>query len=279
MEQVINDIRELHAQHKHVVRAMIRGINSVYALARRFFGYQTMLPKKERDEISTLARKSVDRLLAGKGLPAKAVEMDFALVLGSTIVIEQQARTPYEERKVDLEKLISKQVKQLPIWDFWAKSVKGLGPKGLGAIIGECGNLSNYDGPAKLWKRMGLAPLECYRDVTNKGKVCYKVPRERRSLMWNRGQPLIKAVDEYYNIYSDRKAVEAEKALAEGFTIVTTMEETVNSWQEKGLPTPLFVKKFDKTSCRTCSHITKRAQRFMEKRFLRDLWVAWRDCN
>jgi hypothetical protein len=42
----------------------------------------------------------------------------------------------------------------------WAKQVRGLGVLSVAAIVAEAGDPGAYDGPAKLWKRFGLAVID-----------------------------------------------------------------------------------------------------------------------
>ena len=117
-------------------------------------------------------------------------------------------------------------------------------------IVGEAGDLSNYENPAKLWKRLGLGPYEGKAASTWRKagglsaeqwiEVGYS-PR-RRSAMWTIGDALIKGNDgAYKQLYDDRKAYEVERD-------------------------PKMSK----------MHAHRRAQRYMEKRLVRDLWQAWR---
>jgi hypothetical protein len=270
---VVSALRELQAQRVHVIRQMTRSTNAVYALARRYLGYQGDLPEKERKAIAALAQASVKAIFDGK--PAPPAANGIADALGDTIMADKQSRLPYEHRRKAIEAAMGKLAKSLPVWESWAEGVKGFGAPGLAAIVGECGDLSNYANPGKLWKRLGLAPGECYRSVTLAGEVCYKKPKRRRSVLWNIGQALLKADGEYRAVYLARKAQECEKAVAEGLTVTTTTKATVESWARLGLPEPVYTKKFDKATMRSCGHIDIRAQRYMEKRLLRDLWKAW----
>jgi len=139
-------------------------------------------------------------------------------------------------------KRMEKLAKQLPVWE-WCEGVRGFGPLNLAKIVAEAGMLHNYPGPAKLWRRMGLAVIngKSQRRVTGDAALEQGYSPHRRSLMFNVGGPLIKQGEEYREIYLERKEVEREK-LPEGSKM----------------------------------HIHLRAQRYMEKRLLRDLWREWK---
>jgi hypothetical protein len=114
---------------------------------------------------------------------------------------------------------------------------------GLAVIVGVAGDLSNYSNPAKLWKRFGLAVIDgrAQRKVTNTEQaIAMGYSPMRRSAMWTIGDAVIKTQGEYRELYLDRKMYEAERD-------------------------PEMSK----------MHCHRRAQRYMEKRLLRDLWRAW----
>lgn len=140
--------------------------------------------------------------------------------------------------KLKMEKL----AKQLPIWG-WAEGVRGIGPSLIGQIVGEAGNLSNYANPAKLWKRFGLAVIDGRAQGRRKGEEALEhgFSTRRRALFHNVGECLVRAKNEiYYAIYLTRKEYEKGR------------NPDIEDWK---------------------AH--KRALRYMEKRFLRDMWNVW----
>ena len=130
------------------------------------------------------------------------------------------------------------------------RSTRGFGFLGLAQIIGEAGDLANYANPAKLWRRMGLAPFggkspsmwrrEGGLTAGDWENIGYS-PR-RRSVMFVLGDSMIKASGPYRELYLGRKAQEIAKA--------------------PDLP--------------AMAH-HRRAQRYMEKRLLLELWKSWGD--
>ncbi len=148
------------------------------------------------------------------------------------------------ERK-KLEKRMAALATQLPVYP-WVESIRGFGAFGLAQIIGETGDLSNYANPAKVWKRMGLAVMPDgtrQRKVSGADALDHGYNPTRRSLMFVIGDSLIKGNRDgvYRTLYLTRKEYEQE-----------THPDL----------TPM------------AHH--RRAQRYMEKRLLRDLWRAWR---
>jgi len=155
----------------------------------------------------------------------------------------EAARLNFIEHKKPHIREIEKLIKKLPVWE-WAKSVRGCGPYILGQLLAETGDLSDYANPAKVWKRMGLAVIngERQRKCLDKEKaIIHGYCPRRRSIMWNLGKCLIRSNDQHFRrIYDERKEYEEGKA----------PEKSKAAWDI-------------------------RAQRYMEKAFLRELWEEW----
>jgi len=186
------------------------------------------------------------------------------------------ARDGLEANRKEQEKKVAKLAKQLPHWD-WIETVIGVGPLSYGQLIAETGDLTNYDNPAKVWKRLGLAVIHGERQRRVKDAdlaLEHGYSPARRSMMWNIGQCLMKAGGEYRQVYLDRMTFEHGKALAEGLIPATTTKATIESWENRGLPALTKVSKIDKT-CRGAGHMHNRSTRYMEKRFIKHLWRIW----
>lgn len=142
-----------------------------------------------------------------------------------------------------VERLLKKQVEQLPVWKSFGEPLRGFGAVMLGQIVGVAGDLDNYSNPAKLWKRFGLGLVngERQRKCVNAAKAeAHGYSPQRRAVMAVIGQMmLMNHKGEYKDLYESRKAYE----------------------QTKGI---------------TLGHAHKRAHRYVQKRLLRDLWKAWR---
>lgn len=152
-----------------------------------------------------------------------------------------KARAVIEADRKAIEKRLTKMAKDLPIAEFITET-PGLSWGIAYSITGEAGDLSNYDNPAKLWKRFGLAVMP---DGTRQRKVAgleaveHGYSPKRRSVAWQIGECIVKAGKGHYReMYEKRKEYE------------TTRVET------KG-------------------HAHNRATRYVTKRVLRDLWLEW----
>ena len=199
---------------------------------------------------------------------------------------------PLEAAKIDREKVLAKLVKRLPI-HAWAKTVSGLGEVSLAGVIGECGKFEpgQYRSVSALWKRMGMAVIEGERQrrVTGAAALDHGYNAERRSLMWNIGCCLIKAqvrnvkdekgkkiegsehgIGELGELYLSYKARLIEKNEAGGFA------ETAARAVERAKKAGSKPNEANVAGKLTKPHLHNMAQRYIEKRLLRQLWQAWR---
>lgn len=156
----------------------------------------------------------------------------------------QLAEEPLRVHRARLEKRLELLVRDLPVYP-WVESVRGFGALGLAQIVGETGDLSNYDTPAKVWKRMGLAVINGGRQrrVTGDEAFEHGYNPARRSVMWVIGDSLLKGNRDgaYRTYYLSEK--ERQRELHPDLSDLVT-------------------------------HL--RAKRHMEKRLLRNLWIEWR---
>lgn len=168
----------------------------------------------------------------------------------STVVTATKAqREPFAAIEKACVKEMERLAETLPAWAAFGAEVRGFGPLSLAVIVAEAGDLSIYANPGKLWKRMGLAVMSGVRqgglskNASKEDWISHGYNRERRSRMWNIGDALIKGNrdGEYRTLYLERK--EFERARDPEMTPIK-------------------------------AH--RRAQRYMEKRLLRNLWRAWR---
>lgn len=178
-------------------------------------------------------------------------------IVGAVTLPLEEIHAVVARHRMAAEKSLEKLAKQLPVWKDWAEGVRGIGALGVSQIVGECGDLSMYANPAKVWKRMGVGMYqrqdggwERQRKAAGADGVEAGYSPRRRSVLWNVEACFIKAGGPYREVYDVRKAYEATKP-------------NCGRCPEKG------------EHCRP-AHIHNRASRYMGKRFLRDLWRAWR---
>lgn len=235
---------------------------------RMLLGWRKDKPEAERKRIATEA--------------SALMKMSEPDRFQNMIVGTRLAREPFDGMEDENKKAMAALIKPLPIWADFAKSVRGFGEVSLAVILAEAGDLSNYDGISKLWKRMGLAPGQnrVPPGLSKEDRSAAWIERgyspRRRSHMFVIGETLLKA--------QIRKAKDADGndtgervALGPyGEALLHRKRHTQQThpewWCDKdGNP------KVDKETGRPMSaHGNADAQRCVEKRLLRDLWRAWR---
>jgi hypothetical protein len=241
LARTIAQLREKLTERRFCIDQQRRIDNSTGAYVRRALGWSWEMPEKERARLNKEAGALIAKVEKG------VFEAHPALCL--VVITAQQSRSAFDDLRSKAEKEMVQLVKRLPVY-AWAESVRGFGAMSLACIIGEAGDIGSYAGPAKLWKRMGLAVMGGVRQ----GGLAKGAPAEtwvehgystrRRSTMWVIGDCLVKSNrdGEYRTLYLERKAYELQR---------------------------------DPQMKRMKAH--RRAQRYMEKRLLRDLWRAWRE--
>lgn len=164
---------------------------------------------------------------------------------------------PYEAAMVPLDaviggqkKVLEKLAKQLPVWSHF-NGVSGVGAYMLARVVGAAGRpIEDYRSPAALWKRFMLA--------VDDGKRQWKdASPAARAIVWNVGECIIKA-----QIRNPKG--EDGKPTGDRFAIGPLGELYLERREHEAL------------KVETAGHIHNRAKRYIEKRFLRDLW---RECR
>ncbi len=263
--RILLELRETHRQRQDLLRAELRLNNQIEANYRRLTG----LTREERARLRKKASggdqrcydtlngavpaaadtpdgagdyRTTDTLATGVPRPDLARAEAQAALASLPLV---NARALLAESRKPLEKRMEQLARQLPVW-LWVADVRGFGPLSLAQIVGECGDLADYDNPAKVWKRMGLAVIDGQRQrrVSDPDEAAiHGYSPQRRSIMFNVAESLVKLNHGDYRAY-----YEAEKARQAG-----------------------------KLPDGPKAHIDNRAKRHLAKRLLRDLWRAWRD--
>jgi hypothetical protein len=186
-----------------------------------------------------------DKIKANALLKAAYTKCDNELTevaFAATFPLVEAGKSVELHRKA-VEKRLIKLASQLPIAGF-ILNLRGVGLLSLAGIIGEAGDLSAYSNPAKLWKRMGMGLVDGERQrrvCDAEAAIKHGYNPSRRSHMWNIGSCIIKAGGPLKDLYAERKEYELTKP------------ETASKL-----------------------HAHRKAQRYVEKRLLRDMWFEWR---
>ena len=245
------------------------------------------------DEVIAISRdaseenytKFIDRLQQESGVEPKLWEITVILEQIFTVIADQAILKTFDRDRKNLEDVMESLAEELPVFAWW-NSNRGCAALGLAKIVAETGNLSNYANPGKVWKRMGMAP---YKDKA--ASTWKKTPNaltadewvdlgyvaRRRSVMYVIGDVLVKMGDIYRKVFLDRKRIEAKTMIARGMVLVASAKTIADSWEAQGLPRPVTLKngEFDNKKHVSVGYVNLRAQRYMEKRLLKDLWIEW----
>lgn len=166
MSEVVDEIRRLSRYRNVVLKSRIMIDNRLVATVATFLGYDSFQSEDDRERSYDQARAVIRSIRSGKEHELSGlVENAAAGSAGFDGVVD------------DLDKQLVKLAKQLPVAK-WAleKDQTGFGLKGLALIVGETGDLANYDSPGKVWRRLGCAPFTS-REKTLMGST-WKIGRE-----------------------------------------------------------------------------------------------------
>ena len=190
-------------------------------------GYASGLEEKDRKKMMKEAAECWEQIVAG----------EVTHPLQTMVKVQDVAMREIQSQERKLARLMGKELSKLPWIVEWLdhNDRRGLSAEGLALIIGETGDLYNYDNVAKLHRRMSVAPYYCKRlDRTHMGSTWKRlkllkaeewteygyVPR-RRAMMYVAEGNLLKAnfvgdpkdkVDGHYRrIYQHAKEVKMVK--------------------------------------------------------------------
>jgi hypothetical protein len=266
---IIAEIRAWHRQRVFAMDQRKRADLALGAFLRTQLGWSRNLPAAGRTAIAKNAAALVD--LGEKIAKGKATGIgDSAFsTLGPVILAAIHSRAHWDAIEAAATKEMERLARLLPAWEGFGEGVKGFGARSLAVIVGEAGDLSHYGNPAKLWKRMGLAVMAGIRQgglrktASAEDWIAHGYSARRRSFMFVIGDVLIKNQNAYREVYLARKEIERAKAVAAGLTVAPAAKIPAKR----------------KAEFMSDGHVHRRAQRYMEKRLLRDLWRSWRRAN
>jgi len=196
----VDEIRALYRAWKQTVKHQQRATGQRLAAVRNTMGFDTTLDKEERDAIGELAQAAIDTIRAGKPVPEG---VDAEAIRPLVELTEHQLHI-FDATRRKLERCLRKWAKELPVWTDWAEHVLGFGALGLAKIIGECGDLTRFHNPAKLWKW-------CCLHVGADGEAGQDGSHQRKALLlYHVGEPLMKIRGRYRFVYEVRRAHTSE---------------------------------------------------------------------
>ncbi len=275
--EIIADIIDAHRQRQAVIKAKTKLQLQALAVLRSVLTTDADMvdddTKQEETAFGTKRRKlspaAAKRVEAAMKLAATDPTSEYHLMVMPYLV----AQEPLEKRQSDLEKLMVKAAKRLPVYE-WVKTVKGLGDVSFATIVGECGDIGSYRNPSCVWKRMGLAVINGNRQgAPGKGAsaedwIEHGYSGKRRSVSWNARNGLILGMGKWRPMFGED--VRANPDLTE-YQMLFAERARIEAVK---LDKP--VTESDKGKESYSAHVVARAMRYVEKRMLRELWINWR---
>jgi hypothetical protein len=264
---LVASIRYWHRQRVFAMEQRKRADLALGSFLRTALGWSKALPDADRKRINDQAKALIT--LGEAEAKGKAPEVDepaydeWRDVIAAAIA----SRAPFDAVEKRATKEMGVLAKALPVYP-WAEGIRGFGDVSLATIVAEAGDLADYPKKGHLWKRMGVAVMGGVRQggllksASKDDWIAHGYNRMRRSRVWNIGDALIKGNGdgEYRTAYLARKDYERKRAEANGLTVVPAAK----------------ISKGRAAEFMSDGHVHRRAQRYMEKRLLRDLWQAWR---
>lgn len=265
---IVEAIRGSHRRRCFAMEQRKRADLALGSFLRSALGWSRSLPDAERKAINDRAQDLIE--LGEKEAKGKPVDLDEPAWIEWRDVIAAaiMARAPFDAIERDATKRMEKLARALPVWSAWAEHVRGFGAISLAVIVAETGDIAHYATPAKLWKRCGLAVMDGVRQgglAKSAGAnawIAHGYNRQRRSRIFVIGDCLVKGNGDgpYRKAYLERKAYERARAEAAGLIVAPAAKIPAKR----------------KAAFMSDGHVHRRAQRYLEKRLLKDLWRAWR---
>ena len=252
MSEAIDSIRLGYRLAKAAETTRIRIDHGLTSFARVYLtAWNPGADPKERKRHADKAREIVMAMLEGE-----IVDDKMADAIGPMIGNIAPSRLMLVETEKMHRKEVEKIVACLPAWKRIGQEVSGFSSWGMAVIIGEAGDIGEYSGCRKLYKRLGLAPDECYeRGEDKNGRPGgRKIPRSRRGrIMGCVAEPLLRA-----QWRGEREDAPAHPIGPFGEVYGSVKARALESGKTKG-------------------HADKLARRAMVKALLHDIHAAWHE--
>jgi hypothetical protein len=241
-----------HGHRRFAMESRKRQDLALGARLRTLLGWRKDLPEAERKAIAVQAA----------ALAKNPTGSQWQTIIEASAT----ARQPWDTVEKAAVKEMEALAESLPVWPAFGKEIRGFGSASLAIILAEAGGpLSNYPTIAKLWKRMGLAVMGDVRQgglpkgASAEEWIAHGYNKQRRSRMWNVGDTLLKAQIRKVKDEAGEDTGERTSLGVYGALYLTRKRYEIARDPEIK---PII------------AH--RRAQRYAEKRLLRDLWQAWR---
>jgi hypothetical protein len=147
-DEIIAELIHLQRDRAAYLKSRNSQQNRLRTLVASRNGYHSGLPKAERLKGQKEAQTLIDRITKGESHPLSLIVLDHSAGISRLLPTLNSL-----ERQ--MEKLVAN-LSVAPWCDH--PDQRGCGLKTIATVVGECGNLSLYSNPGKVWRRMSSAP-------------------------------------------------------------------------------------------------------------------------
>lgn len=209
VEQAVQRLREAQRWRSQIIKSRVMIENRRRTMVAIGLGYSAPA-RKEEGEDKEAGRKARQKLMkqADEAIDAMLAEVQSGVLSGKfpeRLIVLVKGVEDSLDAFWDQERWSNQELEAvarcLPVAG-WVLEQRGLGLTGLGMIVGEAGDLSNYPRPKALWKRFGLVPFQdrAYSTWRKGGGLLGREWQEagycprRRSIIYQLSDSMIKAI-------------------------------------------------------------------------------------
>lgn len=150
VDEICHELRVLQRSRAVTMRFRQMQANRIQAVVAGTIGYSNTMDESARKEKFKEASSVIEQIMMDDAHPNNLAEVVRVTYVGI------QA---FNELMKGLEREMVQMASALPVAKWVAEQdQRGFGLLSLATVVGECGNLNNYMGPMKLWRRFGLMP-------------------------------------------------------------------------------------------------------------------------
>jgi len=170
-----------------------------------------------------------------------------------------------KEIEKETNKVVAKDIESEPMWNYWLKNIKGIGPIMAGGLLAWLGDLDRFGTISKLWAYCGLHVGEDGNAVKRAKGIKSNWNTRLKCHCWKIGEQFVKAKGGYRELYDQFRKEYDEKYSKKVYKLDKNGKK-VKKRDGKG-----FVYNY------TDGHRYAMAKRKTVKVFLAHLWMKYRE--
>ena len=195
------------------------------------------------------------------------LELRIARLVRDDLMTEEEAKaffhlpfSWFEKAENAMEKMVSKETKDLPIVKKWLRRVRGIGPRLSGLLIANIYDIERFASPGKLYAYCGLHVKDGRAVKRAKGEKANWNSFLKTKLVGVLAGCILKANGEYRSFYDDYKVRVENRESCPLTKEQHAKKDSKVTWLPNGC---------------TKGHVHNMALRGIQKLFLMDLFFAW----